>query len=111
MGLFGRKQKRKLSREEERRQETLRTMEMQRQSFIRNRYTQYQIIGSGDGCDLCRSMKGKVFDVKDFEPGKTAPPFCVNCRCSVAPYMDKDKYNRWIDALSKGKNVRYKNFK
>ncbi len=111
MGLFGRKQKRKLSKEEERMKIMLQQMEAQRQSFIRNGYSQYQIIGTGDECNICRSMKGKVFDVKDFEPGKTAPPFCANCRCSVAAYMDKGKYDRWIDALSKGKNVRYKDFK
>ena len=92
MGLFGRKQKRKLSKEEERMKIMLQQMEAQRQSFIRNGYSQYQIIGTGDECNICRSMKG-------------------NCRCSVAAYMDKGKYDRWIDALSKGKNVRYKDFK
>ena len=84
---------------------------MQRQSFIRNGYAQYQIIGTDDGCEVCRSMRNKVFNMKDFKIGITAPPFCENCRCSVSAYMDKDKYKRWIDALASGKNVRYEDFK
>lgn len=111
MGLFGRKQKRKLSKEEERLKNTLLAMEQQRQSLIRNGFEQYQIKGAGDGCNICKAMNHKVFYVKDFEPGKTAPPFCKSCRCSVTAWMDGDKYKRWIKALENGKNVRFKDFK
>ncbi len=111
MGLFGKKQKKKELKSQDRMQTKLSMMEMQRQSFIKNGFELYQIIGSRDGCEICKSMNGKVFEVKDFEPGKTAPPFCSNCRCSVSSYMDKDKYNRWLNALANGKDVRFKDFK
>ena len=111
MGLFGKKQKKKPSKGEDLRDRKLLIMEKQRQSMIRNGFVQYKINGANDGCDICKSMNGKVFNVKDFNPGKTAPPFCEKCRCSVSGYMDKDKYNRWIDALASGQNVRFEDFK
>lgn len=111
MGLFGKKQKKKPSKSQERMQNKIALMEMQRQSFIKNGFELYQIIGSGNGCEVCKEMNGKVFEVKDFQPGKTAPPFCENCKCSVSAYIDKGKYNRWLDALASGKNVRFKDFK
>lgn len=111
MGLFGKKQKKKLSKSEDFMKNKLLMMDKQRQSMIQNGFEQYKISGSNDGCEICKSMNGKVFNVKDFNPGKTAPPFCEKCRCSVSGYMDKDKYNRWIDALASGQNVRFEDFK
>lgn len=40
---------------------------------------------------ICRSMDGKVFDMKDFQVGVTAPPFHVHCRTATAPYFDDDE--------------------
>lgn len=50
---------------------------------------QYRIIGTLDEgtCDTCVSMDGKVFDMKDFTVGSTAPPFHPWCRCCTAPYF------------------------
>ena len=35
-------------------------------------------------------MDGKVFDLKKYEIGVTAPPFCEDCRCTIMPYFDDD---------------------
>ena len=40
--------------------------------------------------DVCQSMDGKVFDMKDFEVGVTAPPFHVWCRSCIAPWFEDD---------------------
>lgn len=51
----------------------------------------YEIIATLDDrtSSICRSMDSKVFDMKDYQVGVTAPPFHVNCRTVTAPYYDK----------------------
>ncbi len=53
---------------------------------------QFEIVATLDShtSDICRSLDGKVFDMKDYEPGVTAPPFHVFCRSTTAPYFDED---------------------
>ncbi len=41
--------------------------------------------------DICQQMDGKVFDMKDFQAGVTAPPFHCWCRsCTVPWFEDND---------------------
>ena len=51
----------------------------------------YEIIATLDDrtSSICRSMDGKVFDMKDYQVGVTASPFHANCRTVTAPYYDK----------------------
>lgn len=53
---------------------------------------QYEIVATLDShtSDLCRNMDGKVFPMKDFEVGITAPPFHVWCRSTTVPHFDED---------------------
>lgn len=53
---------------------------------------QYEIIATMDGhtSDICKSLDGKVFSIKDYEVGITAPPFHVNCRSTTAPHFDEN---------------------
>lgn len=53
---------------------------------------QYEIVATLDShtSDICQSLDGQVFPMKDFEPGVTAPPFHVNCRSTTVPYFDED---------------------
>ena len=53
---------------------------------------QYEILVTLDSytSDICREMDGKVFSMKDFEPGVTAPPFHVWCRSTTVPYFEDD---------------------
>lgn len=50
----------------------------------------YQIVATFDvrTSQICRDLDGKVYDMVDFEPGSTAPPFHPNCRTTTAPYDD-----------------------
>ncbi len=53
---------------------------------------QYEILATLDShtSEICQDMDGEVFDVKDFEPGATAPPFHVYCRSVTVPHYEDD---------------------
>lgn len=53
---------------------------------------QYEIVVTLDShtSDICRSLDGQHFPMKDFEPGVTAPPFHVYCRSTTVPYFDEN---------------------
>ncbi len=50
---------------------------------------EYEIVATLDShtSDICQNMDGKVFPMKDYEPGVTAPPFHVCCRSCTVPYF------------------------
>lgn len=52
----------------------------------------YEILATLDSrtSDICREMDGKIFLMKDFEAGVTAPPFHVWCRSTTIPHFDED---------------------
>jgi SPP1 gp7 family putative phage head morphogenesis protein len=54
---------------------------------------QYEIVATLDSrtSEICQELDGQVFDMKDFQPGVTAPPFHVWCRTTTVPHFD-DNY-------------------
>lgn len=52
----------------------------------------YEIVATLDShtSEICRNLDGKVFSMKDFEPGVTAPPFHVYCRSTTVPHFDEN---------------------
>ena len=52
----------------------------------------YEILVTLDShtSDICQEMDGKVFEMKDYEVGTTAPPFHPNCRSTTIPYFDDE---------------------
>lgn len=54
----------------------------------------YEILATLDmrTSDICRGKDGKIYDEKDYMPGKTAPPFHVRCRTTTIPYFDESEY-------------------
>ena len=52
---------------------------------------QYEIVATLDShtSDICRSLDGKHFPMKDYQPGVTAPPFHVYGRSTTVPYFDE----------------------
>ena len=50
----------------------------------------YEIIATLDShtSEICQNLDGKVFDMKDFQAGVTAPPFHVWCRSCTAPWFE-----------------------
>lgn len=53
---------------------------------------EYEIVATLDfhTSDICQNMDGKVFPMKDYEPGVTAPPFHVWCRSCTVPYFSEN---------------------
>lgn len=42
--------------------------------------------------EICQDLDGKIFDMKDYAVGVTAPPFHVWCRTTTVPFFD-DEFN------------------
>lgn len=53
---------------------------------------QYEILATLDShtSEICRSLDGQVFPMKDYEAGVTAPPFHVYCRSTTIPHFDEN---------------------
>lgn len=85
---------------------------VQKESFERNGYKEYMFITSGNDnvCPDCEALHGQHFKVSEMQAGVNAPPMHPRCHCSVAAYMDSDKYKRWIEALANGEDVRWNEF-
>lgn len=65
----------------------------------------YIIVASLDeaACSECQDMDGKIFDMKDYEVGVTAPPYHPSCRCVTAPYFD-DNYGQPSERIARGED-------
>ncbi len=52
----------------------------------------YEIVATLDShtSPICQEMDGKVFDMKDFQAGVTAPPFHCWCRSCTAPWFEDE---------------------
>lgn len=52
----------------------------------------YEILATLDRrtSPICREMDGKVFDMKDYEIGVTAPPFHPFCRTTTVPWFEDE---------------------
>ena len=50
----------------------------------------FEIVATLDShtSEICQQMDGKVFDMKDFQAGVTAPPFHVWCRSCTCPWFE-----------------------
>lgn len=66
--------------------------------------------------DICRDFDNKVFDMKDYKVGITAPPFHPNCRSVTIPFIDDDiqremeeNTGRMARNLETGKSERVEN--
>lgn len=62
------------------REQTLRDLDVEK----------YEIVATLDSrtSEICQELDGKVFDMKDYEIGTTAPPFHVHCRTTTAPWFE-----------------------
>ncbi len=78
----------------------------------------FEIVATLDSStsEICRELDGKVFDMKNFEPGVTAPPFHPWCRSTSIPYFE-DNYGERAAKGADGKtyyvpsNMKYNDWK
>lgn len=52
----------------------------------------YEIVATLDShtSEICKEQDGKVYDMKDYQPGITAPPLHNYCRSTTVPHFDDD---------------------
>lgn len=52
----------------------------------------YEILATLDihTSEICQEMDGKIFDMKDYDVGVTAPPFHPYCRTTTVPYFNDE---------------------
>lgn len=64
----------------------------QKEAFADLGVEQFEIVATLDShtSEICQDMDGQHFDMKDYEPGVTAPPFHPWCRSVTCPYFDDD---------------------
>lgn len=60
-------------------------------------FKEYMYIANERCCEDCQDLDGNVYKVKDESAGQNLPPMHPNCRCSIAPYSDRDEYEKWLD--------------
>lgn len=65
--------------------------EVQKATYIENDFEEYRFIAETAKCKICQELGDKIFKVKDMQPGKNACPMHPHCRCSTAPYFDRQK--------------------
>lgn len=81
----------------------------QHESLTEAGYDQYTFIAEPTACDVCKQLDGKHFPVEDLEDiGNHAPPIHPNCRCSVAAYMDREEFDRWLNEQEENKKQKNK---
>ena len=64
----------------------------QKECFNSLNVEQYEIVATLDShtSEICQKLDGKVFNMKEYEIGVTAPPFHCYCRSVTAPYFDDE---------------------
>lgn len=64
----------------------------QKDCFTQLGLKQYEIVATLDTktSEICRELDGKVFDMKDYQTGVTAPPFHPYCRTTTCPYFNDE---------------------
>lgn len=68
--------------------------EIQKKSYQDYEIDEYEYIAEPTACSICKPLDGKIFKVKNMEPGSNSTPMHPNCRCSTAPYVDRDKFEK-----------------
>lgn len=80
--------------------------EAQKQAFSANGYDEYEFIAEPGACGICKPLDGKIFKVKDMEPGLNASPMHPFCRCATAAHfsMSEEEYERLIRESAESRN-------
>nr|DAR41638.1 MAG TPA: minor capsid protein [Caudoviricetes sp.] len=68
----------------------------------------YEIVAVLDSrtSEICRLENHEVHSVKEYEPGRTAPPFHVRCRSTIRPAVKSDKPSPYFNILQNEGSVK-----
>jgi SPP1 gp7 family putative phage head morphogenesis protein len=63
-------------------------------SYADSEIEKFEVLATLDGktSSICREQDGKIYDVKDYQPGVNANPFHVRCRSTTIPWFDESEY-------------------
>ena len=75
--------------------------EVQRKSYKDSGINTFVFIRELDACSICKSVSTDPIELRDFEVGINTAPIHPNCRCSTAPYFDREEFEKYL----KNKNV------
>lgn len=66
--------------------------ESSKDSMLKLGVEKYQVLSTLDSrtSEICRDLDGKVFEMKNFQAGVTAPPFHPHCRTTTVPYFEDE---------------------
>lgn len=67
---------------------------VQEKSYKEYGIDEFEYIAEPSACGLCKPLDGKVFKVSKMESGLNAPPIHPNCKCSTAPYVDREAFEK-----------------
>jgi len=59
---------------------------------------EYMFIAEPDACPICAKLDGKIFSLEEAEIGVNAFPIHPNCRCSQSLYIDRETFERDLEA-------------
>ena len=65
--------------------------ELQTRSYEKADVDKYIFIAEPTACKACSPLDGRIFGVNSKRIGKNFQPIHPNCRCSTAPYIDRDE--------------------
>ena len=68
----------------------------------------YEIVAVLDSrtSEICRLENHEVHSVKEYKPGRTAPPFHVRCRSTIRPVVKSDKPSPYFNILQNDGSVK-----
>jgi SPP1 gp7 family putative phage head morphogenesis protein len=81
-------------------QDTIKSIISTQKNFLRNGFNKYEYIGNHDSCPMCKKLDGQVFELSELKIGVNAPPMHKKCRCSIAPHLDRDTWDRELGKRS-----------
>ncbi len=70
-----------------------------RDNISKNGFKEYEFMANSNCCDICKALNGKHFLISDFKIGVNAPPMHEGCACTIAPYEDREEYEKWLNSL------------
>lgn len=62
---------------------------IQKQSYLDMEFEEFVFISEPTACRICLPLNDKTFRVDDMSPGLNCAPMHPFCRCSTAPYIDR----------------------
>lgn len=71
--------------------------EVQKKSYEKAKITEFVFIREEDACRKCKAVTEEPIKLNDFQAGMNAAPIHPNCRCSTAPYFDREEFEKYLE--------------